>query len=225
MVLIFDLDDTLYDEMSFVKSGLRAVAKYGESSFGWDPNDSFNFMYNYLTIHGRIKVFDEWLFHHNHYSAREVGICVKIYRHHHPDIFLYSQAAKIIKKYNNKLPMYLVTDGHKITQKNKIIALNLQPRFKKIFITHQYGIKNAKPSLHCFKIIKRLESCQWSKMVYVGDNPAKDFVNLNRMGARTVRVGTGSHSSVQALTGYDGAFKIPNLDFLPHVLQQDLNLS
>jgi putative hydrolase of the HAD superfamily len=220
MVLIFDLDDTLYDEMSFVESGLYAVAYFGETTFGWDPKQSFDFMKSHLIRHGRGAIFDEWLRLHGRYSDKWVASCVKVYRHHQPNISVFDSALKILEKCHGKQPIYLVTDGHKIVQKNKIEALNIKLFFKRIFITHRFGIKKSKPSLHCFEIIRRSESCQWSDMIYVGDNPAKDFVNLNKVGAMTVRVNTGSYASTLALPGYDGKFRISDLTSIPLVLDQ-----
>jgi putative hydrolase of the HAD superfamily len=220
MVLIFDLDDTLYDEMSFVDSGLRAVSNYGKISFGWDAAQSFRFMKSHLMCHGRGKIFDEWLSAHGHHSLRGVTDCVKVYRHHKPKISLFPLALQMLEKIHERWPLYLVTDGHKIVQKNKIEALNLEQFFKRTLITHRFGIRNAKPSLHCFEIIRSAEGCQWSDMVYVGDNPAKDFVNLNLMGAMTVRVCTGSHASIDALPGHDARVKIPNLATLVEVFEQ-----
>ena len=78
MVLIFDLDDTLYDEMSFVESGLRAVAYFGQTKFGWDPKQSFDFMKSHLILHGRGTIFDEWLRLHGRHSAKCVASCVKV---------------------------------------------------------------------------------------------------------------------------------------------------
>lgn len=220
MVLIFDLDDTLYDEMNFVESGLRAVANFGETTFGWDPRQSFAFMRSHLIQHGRGTVFDEWLRAYGRYSSTWVNSCVKVYRHHHPNISLFPTAKKVLEQYHGRLPLFLVTDGHKIVQENKIEALNVGPYFNRTFITHRFGIEKAKPSLHCFEMIRRAESCQWSDMVYVGDNPSKDFVNLNKMGAMTVRVNTGSYSSVVASPEYDGRAKIHDLASLPLVLEQ-----
>lgn len=218
MILIFDLDDTLYDEMSYVVSGLRAVARFGEDSFGWDPQQSLTFMQAHLLQHGRGKIFDEWLRAHGRYSKTRVAICVRTYRHHRPKIRLFPQADSILKQYISKYPMYLVTDGHKVVQQKKIEALKIKLIFKRIFITHRFGIRHAKPSLYCFDIIRRVECCEWSEMVYVGDNPAKDFVGLNRVGAMTVRVSTGSHASVLALPGYDASATIPDLTYLPSLL-------
>ena len=55
-------------------------------------------------------------------------------------------------------------------------------------------------------------------MVYVGDNPAKDFVSLTPLGVLTVRVLTGSHSETRAHSGHDALFAMPDLDALPGVL-------
>jgi putative hydrolase of the HAD superfamily len=220
MILIFDLDDTLYDEMTFVRSGLRAVAHYGKESFAWDAEESQSFMLTHLQKHGRGKVFDEWLRSHGSYSAARVAACVSVYRHHRPEISLFPSAERMLTLYQGKCPMYLVTDGHKMVQKKKIEALKLEWAFKHCFITHRYGIRHAKPSLYCFDLIRRAERCSWSSICYVGDNPAKDFVNLNLVGALTVRTSTGSHASVVAPFGYDASATIPNLLDLPDVLEQ-----
>lgn len=219
MVLIFDLDDTLYDEMTFVVSGLYAVANYGEVSFGWEAKASFAFLHANLLMHGRGAVFDEWLRSHGRYSVSRVRTCVNVYRHHKPKISLFSAATRVLEHYREQTPLYLVTDGHKVVQKNKIDSLNLTPIFKRIFITHRFAIRHAKPSLHCFEIIRRSENCDWSDMVYVGDNPAKDFVSLKTVGAKTVRVLTGSYSHSKAPPDYDADVTISDLSQLPFVLE------
>lgn len=220
MILIFDLDDTLYDEMSFVLSGFRAVAHYGETSYGWDAGQSETFMQEHLLRYGRGRVFDEWLRYHGRYSSTRVTTCVRVYRHHQPEIELFPIAARLLKQYQGQSPLYLVTDGHKVAQYMKIKALKLAPMFRRIFITRRFGIRHEKPSLHCFEIIRRMERCDWSEMVYVGDNPAKDFVSLNPMGALTVRVRTGSHASATARRGHDARVTIADLAMLPMILDE-----
>jgi putative hydrolase of the HAD superfamily len=114
----------------------------------------------------------------------------------------------------------LVTDGHKIVQQKKVEALRLDEVMKRVFITHRFGVRHAKPSLYCFERIKHSEQCEWTDIVYVGDNPEKDFVNLRKVGAKTIRVSTGVHADVEANPGYDAAVTIPNLSFLPDVISQ-----
>lgn len=220
MVLIFDLDDTLFDEMTYVRSGLIAVAAFGQESFGWNKEDSYKFMNERLVIHGRGKVFDEWLHAHGCYSASRVAQCVRVYRHHIPNISLSQLTQKILAQYQRHYSLYLVTDGHKIVQQNKILALGIETMFKRCLVTHRFGIRHSKPSLYCFEKIRDAEKCAWSSMVYVGDNPAKDFVNLNAMGTLTVRVRTGAHAQVEAQTGYDAQHTIQDLSHLSLVLDQ-----
>jgi putative hydrolase of the HAD superfamily len=220
MVLIFDLDDTLYDEMTYVKSGLHAVAAFGRASYGWNEEDSYTFMDACLLKYGRGKVFDEWLRAHDHYSASRVNQCVHVYRHHIPSISLPIVAKQLLLKYQGLCSLYLVTDGHKIVQQKKIDALGIEALFKRCFVTHRFGIRHSKPSLYCFEKIKEVEKCDWSSMVYVGDNPAKDFVNLNAIGSSTVRVRTGSHAEVKARSGHDAQHTIQDLTHLALVLDQ-----
>ncbi|SEI86595.1 putative hydrolase of the HAD superfamily [Allopseudospirillum japonicum] len=223
MILVFDLDDTLYEERTYVESGLKAVADYGESAFGWDARASFYFMLDILNKEGRGRIFNLWLAHHHKESCTLVSKCVRIYRHHLPSLSLSNDAKNLLPKLANQYPLYLVTDGHKVVQQIKIEALNIQPWFRKTMITHRYGLKHAKPSTYCFEIIKKRETCTWQQMVYIGDNPAKDFVNLNPLGVTTVRIHRGMYCQQVAKPGYDARFHIETLDSLTEVLNVNLD--
>lgn len=221
LILAFDLDDTLYDERTYVESGLRAVADYGRDQYGWDAEESFALMIEILDREGRGGVFDHWLAHHGRSGKGRVEECVRVYRHHRPSLSLSREAAALLPRLR-QYPLYLVTDGHKVVQQRKVEALGIAPLFRQVFITHRYGIRNAKPSLHCFDLIRRREGAAWNDIVYVGDNPAKDFVALNRVGAHTVRVLTGVHAEVRAAPGAEAAHRIASLTDLPKVLPLNL---
>lgn len=218
MILIFDLDDTLYDESRFVDGGLAAVARYGQDRWGWDAGRSLDTLREILAREGRGKVFDRWLEGHDAWSRGRARDCVQAYRNHRPEIELFPAGRRMIDRYRPIGPLYLVTDGHKIVQRNKVDALDLWPDFERIFITHRFGVAAAKPSTHCFERIKAETGCAWGDMIYIGDNPAKDFVNLTPLGVTTIRVLTGVHSGVAAPAGHDALFTIPDLDALPDVL-------
>jgi|SanBayMetagenome_1026888.scaffolds.fasta_scaffold03729_6 putative hydrolase of the HAD superfamily len=218
MIIIFDLDDTLYNERMYVEGGLRSVASFGAEQFGWDREVSFNFMIDILDREGRGSIFDKWLAINGRYSKTLVGECVRIYRHHSPQLQLCPEAVELLPLLS-KYPLYLVTDGHKIVQKKKIQSLNLSPFFRYMFITHCYGIRHAKPSTYCFAKIREREKCQWHQMVYIGDNPAKDFVNLKPLGVHTVRVLTGVHRKTQAQPDYEAHQIIENLGYFYPLLK------
>jgi putative hydrolase of the HAD superfamily len=218
MILIFDLDDTLYDERTYVNSGLKAVAKYGQEKFGWDAAASYKYMKEVLEKDGRGQVFDSWLAANGKISRSLVMKCVKVYRHHNPELHISPQIQNLLVKLFPKYQLYLVTDGHKVVQQKKVEALNISKFFRKVMITHRYGIRNSKPSIYCFYRIREMEQCEWNEMVYIGDNPAKDFVNLNPLGITTVRVKTGMYRNVIAEPGYDAQISIENIGLLPETI-------
>lgn len=212
MIIIFDLDDTLYKERTYVESGFRAVAAFGADRFGWDVEASFKFMIDVLKQEGRGSIFDKWLTFNGYYSKELVQECVRVYRHHQPKLQLYQEASELLPKLSG-YNLYIVTDGNKIVQQKKVDALNLNPLFRHIFITYRYGIHHAKPSTYCFEKIREEENCTWHDMMYVGDNPAKDFVNLKPLGVHTVRVLTGMYRKTKAEPEYDAHQTIENLGY------------
>lgn len=218
MILIFDLDDTLYDERTYVLSGLQAVAKYGYERFGWEPGESFEHMKNVLDEYGRGQIFDSWLASHGRVTRSLVKECVKVYRHHTPELQLESDVEQLLERLSLEHPLYLVTDGHKVVQSKKVAALGVSRFFKKVMITHRYGIKNAKPSTYCFELIRKNEGCEWEEMAYVGDNPMKDFVNLNKLGVMTVRVRVGIYKNTAARCGFDSKYLVNNVTDIPVLL-------
>ena len=219
MILAFDLDDTLYPEASYVDSGLSAVAWHGMYRWGWDADVSLATLRRVIARDGRGKVFDQWLAGQGAWSRTRVQECVKVYRHHRPRLELFPAAKFILERYRSSRPLYLVTDGHKIVQRNKVDALDLWGTFRRVLITHRFGRAAAKPSTLCFERILAAENGAWSDLVYVGDNPAKDFVSLNARGAFTVRVLTGCHAQIPADPCYDAKVTISDLHVLPSALR------
>ncbi len=218
MILIFDLDDTLYEEITFVRSGFYKVAEYALKEWGIPLNSSIHEMNNILVNKGRGKIFNEWLSTNNKYNKRNLKKCISLYRSHIPDIKVCKSAEYILNKYHKKYSMYIVTDGNKLVQYNKIAALKISQFFNKVFITHRYGLQAAKPSIYCFKKIKNLAKCDWKDMLYVGDNPNKDFVNLKPLQVKTIRILKGSFSHLRRESKYEADLDIYSLYDLPEAI-------
>jgi putative hydrolase of the HAD superfamily len=210
MVLIFDLDNTLYDEASFVKSGFLAVSDYLAGITLLNRKKIYFRLLELLELHGRGKTFDMFLDEHSLLTKKNIKKCISVYRSHKPNIKLYPKVRNVLKNFSNH-KLYLVTDGNKLVQYSKINALGIKSFFIKTFITGFYGVKANKPSLYCFKKIKQLEGCKWSDMVYVGDDPSKDFVNLNKVGAKTVRTFSGRYAKIKVKNAFEAKFKIENI--------------
>ena len=219
MIIVFDLDDTLYEEMTFVRGGMLAVANFLKEKIQEKESSIYDELIHILKTKGRNKIFDNLLLKKNKYTKLLVSQCVNTYRYHCPIIKLYPEAKEFLKAHQDK-PLYLVTDGHKIVQSNKVKSLNLEKYFKKIFITHRYGIKNSKPSLYCFEKIKKLEQCNWDDLVYIGDNPNKDFISLNKVNAKTIRLLKGNYSDIIVTKKFEARKSITSLKQLNSSLKE-----
>ena len=213
-VLVLDLDDTLYDELSFVRSGFRAVAAWGEERHGLDRAHSFATMMALLASQGRGRVFDEWL-----EGRGSVRAALEVYRRHEPEIALWPAAERLLTRHRGAA-LYLVTDGNKAVQARKVSALDLWDRVRRVYLTNRYGTVHAKPSPRCFELIARRERVPVDALIHVADNPAKDFVGLNPLGVTTVRVLTGQHADTPARQGFEAKHRIPDLDALAGLLDQ-----
>lgn len=220
MIIVFDLDDTLYEELTFVKSGFSAVSDFLECNFGISSSESYEFMVNRLEL-GRGKIFDDTLLQFGILHKQTVNRCLTVYRKHFPKIQLHQEAADFLVRFGQE-PLYIVTDGNKMVQNNKIIALGLRKLVKHVFITHRYGVKHAKPSPYCFQKICEIEQVEPREVVYVGDNPYKDFVGIKPLGFQTIRIKQGSYKNVEFTSDYEAHLTLGSLRELTIELLESL---
>lgn len=212
MVLVFDLDDTLYDELSFVRSGFNVVADHLAENYALPEERLFSFMLSRLKIK-RQHIFNETLKEFGIYSKRNVQKCVSIYRSHVPDIHLYPEADKCLKNLKNA-HKYIVTDGNKLVQQKKLDALRLNSRFNFCYLTHRYGLKSSKPSPDCFFKICKRENVEPRHVIYIADNPNKDFVGIKPHGFKTLRVTSGQFSGLVMAKEFEADYQIRSLNDL-----------
>jgi putative hydrolase of the HAD superfamily len=222
MILVFDLDDTLYDEKQFVYSGFLEVANWISEMSKTSSNIIFESMVKDLSVNGRGEVFNNALKIYFHETKKNVKKCISIYRLHKPSIRLEKDIVDLLIELGKTYKLYIVTDGNKIVQFNKIKSLGVEKYIKKVYITYRYGLKASKPSLKCFEIIKNVEKINWGELVYIGDNPNKDFVNLNKVNAITIRVMQGDFAKIKVTNEYDAKFKIDKLTDLRMLIKNKL---
>ena len=88
MILIFDLDETLYNENLFVKSGFKAVANFLEKKYKFKQVNTLKFLSKTYNKYGRKNIFDKLLRKKNIYNKYTLTKIVKVYRSHKPKITL-----------------------------------------------------------------------------------------------------------------------------------------
>ncbi|MDQ2770460.1 MAG: HAD family hydrolase [Bacteroidota bacterium] len=212
-VLVFDLDDTLYPELSYVHSGFRAVAAFLSPLLGESAEALAAGMVAEEAAQGRGQVFDNVLRRHGRWSKTLVAACLRTYRQHQPEISLFPDAERALTRLAH-LPLYIVTDGHKEVQARKVAALGLAGRVRHAYLTNRYGRHRAKPDPHVFQLICRREGVTPFYVTYVGDNVRKDFVGIKPLGFNTVRILRGNYAHFEADAAHEAARTIASLDEL-----------
>lgn len=178
--VVFDLDDTLYNEKQYVISGYRRVAEYLGISQAADEM--------YCCFKNGENAIDSTLKNRGIYSEDLKQQCLKVYREHFPDISLNDGVAHLLKALRKKgIKIGIITDGRPEGQKAKIAALKLRDFVDEIIITDELGgTVFRKPCDIAFRIMQRKFNIPFENMIYVGDNPEKDFIAPIQLGMQTL---------------------------------------
>ena len=169
-IVIFDLDDTLYSEKEYVRSGYAEIACKFKKIDAMEDKLWTAFVNKRLAINYVLE--QEGLL-----SIDNVNYCLNIYRNHQPKISLYPDAEKLIALIKeNGVRLGMITDGRPEGQRAKIKALSVEQYFEKIIITDELGgIEFRKPNTVAFEKMQDYFDVPYEAMVYVGDNLQKDF--------------------------------------------------
>lgn len=187
-LIVFDMDDTLYPEADFVRSGHRAVAERVWQDLGADIEPELrrrfaagqrgDLMSAALASLG-IRTSDD-------YVGR---VLVPVYREHAPTIRSHVETVPVLTELRARgHRLALLSDGWAAVQRRKLAALGLGGFFDKIVITDELGPDAWKPSPVGFQQILSALGVTSTDAIYVSDNPLKDFVGPHRLGMRTVRI-------------------------------------
>lgn len=174
-VIVFDLDDTLYKEVSFVESGFKAVASHlGNLSFANEMMSSWR--------NGK-NAFEQLI--SNHSLTTTIEELLSVYRTHVPTIELETSIVATLDTLatNGKI-LGIITDGRSITQRNKINALGLSRWIAdyNIIISEEFG--SAKPAVRNYHFF--MSKYPGKTYTYIGDNLAKDFATPKSLGWQTI---------------------------------------
>lgn len=185
-VIVFDLDDTLYSEKMYVRSGYKAIAYLLQNVPNaeerlWDFFQQKKTAINELLLEEKI------------YSRELEKKCVEAYRNNTPTLCLYPQVYETLSVIRGKKKLLgMITDGRPAGQRAKIKALGIEEMFDEIIITDELGgLEMRKPSPVAFETMRNRLSQKvehdipFKDMCYVGDNIHKDFKAPTQLGMQT----------------------------------------
>ncbi|MEG1536029.1 MAG: HAD-IA family hydrolase [Clostridia bacterium] len=174
--VVFDLDDTLFPEMQFVEQGFEYVAQIvGEK-------------YHLQSVYPRLLQ----LFEQDHanaynrlldsfgvkYCEKDIAELAQEYRSFaRTNLQFYPDTIGVLEELRkNNIRIGVITDGKTECQQNKICSLEVEKYVDFVVITDSLGgEKFRKPHPKAFEIMREKLQVEFSEMIYVGDNRAKDF--------------------------------------------------
>ena len=220
--LLFDLDDTLYDEKQFVQSGFAKVAEFIEDKIKIDKDLFYKILIEIYNEGTRGNIFNLALEKVNIvYDENIIRTMVKIYREHNPKIKLDKGIRLLLMNLRGVYSLGIITDGYFEVQKKKVQALKLEELFDSIIYTDEYGKEYWKPSVYGYKLALKKFKVLPEEAVYIGDNPHKDFIGAKKMGILTVRIlqPGREYSKVRLSKEYEADYKIRELQEIINLLK------
>lgn len=172
--IVFDLDDTLYNEIDYLKSAYAYIAKQLDA-LNWKP------LYARMLSLYRSEE-DVFAALGATYDIKKEAL-LKVYREHVPQITPFEGVVKLLGTIRElKGKSGIITDGRSHTQRAKIAALGIMDLIDSIVISEEAG--HSKPSEQLFKLME--ERLQVTRYYYIADNLKKDFITPNLLGWETI---------------------------------------
>jgi putative hydrolase of the HAD superfamily len=221
-VVIFDLDDTLYDEVEYCRSGFRAAALRVAERFGVAQDAAYAAMWQAFSAGNHSTTFNAALDTLGiAYDAAFIAALVQTYRTHAPSIRLPDETRRVLDELAGLYRLALLTDGFLPAQKLKVGALGIEKYFSAIVYTEELGRERWKPSPAGFQKIISLLQTEAAECAYVADNEEKDFIAPNRLGMVSVKISrpNGLHRATNNEPFARPQHAIANLFELPRLLQ------
>lgn len=173
--VLFDLDDTLYEEMNFVTAALERVARFLAARAFPSADQFLAEMLDILETVGRGRVFDIVLERHGLPSSW-VRPLLYVYRSADPELALFSDALPLLDDLRRRhVRTGIVTDGSALVQANKVRGLGLNQLVDVVVYTDTLDEGAAKPAPTGFLVALELLGSEPAVSAYVANDVRKDF--------------------------------------------------
>ena len=195
--VLFDLDDTLFDQRHWLDGAWDAVARRAVELCGgvaWGLADALRAV---SADGGSAQggIIDRAVAS----CGLEVAIAplVDAFRTHEPDrLEPYPGVRAGLPRLAATMPIGIVTDGDCGIQQGKLAALGLGDCLSAVVLSDSLGRAHRKPDPAPFRAALDALGADPVEVVFVGDNPLKDVAGAAALGMTTIRVRTGEYGNL-----------------------------
>jgi putative hydrolase of the HAD superfamily len=185
--IIFDLDDTLYEERFFFRGGFAAVGHELERRGVGSAAEVASLLENWHHAESRGGVFQK-LAALLGFPEEWIAELVTLFRSHEPSIALCDDATVVLPRLRQHYRLGCVTDGWAHVQRRKIQALRIEEYVDAILVADDYGREYWKPHPRPLEECCGLLGVTPDQVLMVGDNPDRDMAAARSAGMRSVRL-------------------------------------
>src|SRR5699024_9403983 len=167
--IVFDLDDTLIQEVHYLKSAYKEISRHVNETASPSLYQQMISWYE----QGE-NVFHKIIEQYPQYAIEDL---LSLYRQHFPSLQLNDGALDLLEYCQRKsYRLGLVTDGRSLTQRNKLKAVDIESFFDKIVVSEEFG--STKPDLKNFQAFMGRDDFDY---YYIANDTKKDFIAPNQL--------------------------------------------
>ena len=214
-VILFDLDNTLFNVEQYMTGAFADIAAHLEAEYGVNGEEVHADLMRVWRTETSMypHLFDDIV------AERSIDVDVEqlvaIFNDHQPALDPYEGVHEVLEDLRQAGHTFgIITDGTARRQRRKIEALGLQPVFEVIVLTAE--LEQPKPSPLPFELAARRLNRPADSCVYVGDNPLIDFAGANRADMSAVRVRQGEFRHLPS--GPDVDVSVDDINGLPRAI-------
>ena len=184
---VLDIDDTLYLERDYVLSGFNAVGEWLHATH--HTTGFADCCWNLFEQGVRGRIFNQ--------ACEALGIdsdselltqLIHVYRNHSPVISLAPDAREFLDSPPEGKPVAILTGGPPTAQRRKVAALGLTDWTTRIVFAGSWGAEYDKPHRRGWVTVQHSLGTPPESLVYIADNPRKDFETPLALGWSVIRV-------------------------------------
>lgn len=196
--VLFDLDDTLYDQRAWLAGAWETVAGTA-TAYGVPPAELAAAL-GEIAAEGsdRGRIIDRAL-ERMGWAGVPVEPLVRAFRSHAPGpgrLACFPGVPAALAQLRARCPIGLVTDGDPGIQRAKLAALDLGDAFDVVVLSDELGRPYRKPHPAPFQAALGALGVRPGEALFVGDRPDKDVAGAAAAGMACIRVLTGEYAGL-----------------------------
>lgn len=174
--IIFDLDDTLYEEIEYLKRAYKYISEKiieSESDHHYSESSIYKYFLRTFTNEGRINLFQKAVkkFNIKNFTIEHFLNCLRTVNICENEIPIKKPILDFFIKYHVSKNFFILTNGNITQQKNKIKSINIPFKGEiKIYYSSSLGKELEKPNPYFILKILRDHNLSKEQVMYIGDS-------------------------------------------------------